>query len=135
MKELSRDAPQTLWEDGEFVLSHSVRDVALAPLLVTAPVLAQPAPESLQRLAHAYALREELDPCRSLTSESVATLDMSFSCMHSCSAFALRLISTDFQPVREPIEVGIRRADAVTLQCQRRFEIGREHATLLQWLP
>src|SRR5262249_17149212 len=47
---------------GEFVLSRSVRDATLAPLLVMAPVLAQPAPESLQRLAHAYALREALEP-------------------------------------------------------------------------
>src|SRR5262250_2336698 len=62
MPELSRYQFEPLWEDGEFVLSRSVRDAALAPLLIIAPALAQPAPESLQRLEHAYALREALEP-------------------------------------------------------------------------
>src|SRR5262245_57972970 len=62
MDELSQYLFEPLWAEGEFVLSRSVRDAALAPLLVMAPVLAQPAPESLQRLAHAYALREALEP-------------------------------------------------------------------------
>src|SRR5262249_38853286 len=62
MDELSESLFEPLWAEGEFVLSRSVRDAALAPLLVMAPVLAQPAPESLQRLAHAYALREALEP-------------------------------------------------------------------------
>src|SRR5262249_30499036 len=47
----------------------------------------------------------------------------------------VRLISTRFQPVRELFEVGTRRADTVALQCQRRFEIGGQHAALLQWSP
>ena len=62
MDELSQYLFEPLWAEGEFVLSRSVRDAALAPLLVMAPALAQPAPESLQRLAHAYALREALEP-------------------------------------------------------------------------
>ena len=62
MHELSRYQFEPLWAEGECVLSRSVRDAALAPLLLVAPVVAQPAPESLQRLAHAYALREALEP-------------------------------------------------------------------------
>jgi len=62
MDELSHYVFEPLWAEGDFVLSRSVRDAALAPLLIMAPVLAQPAPESLQRLAHAYALREVLEP-------------------------------------------------------------------------
>jgi len=38
-----------------------VRDGDLSPILVKAPALEQPAPSSLQRLEHAYGLREELD--------------------------------------------------------------------------
>src|SRR5262245_51217525 len=62
MQELSRYQFEPLWTEGEYVLSLSVRDAALAPLLTMAPVVAEPAPESLQRLAHAYALREALEP-------------------------------------------------------------------------
>ena len=62
MHELSRYQFEPLWTEGEYVLSRSVRDAALAPLLTVAPAVAQPAPESLQRLAHAYALREALEP-------------------------------------------------------------------------
>ena len=53
---------ETLWEDGEFVLSRGVREGEPAPLLVVAPASAQPSPGSLARLEHAYALRDELDP-------------------------------------------------------------------------
>jgi predicted ATPase len=62
MMELSRDALQTLWADGEFVLSRGRRAGDRSPLLVLAPAGDQPAPLSLQRLAHAYALRDALDP-------------------------------------------------------------------------
>lgn len=61
MQELSCYRFEPLWAEGEFVLSRSVRDDELAPLLVLAPLLAQPAPENLQRLEHAYALRDALD--------------------------------------------------------------------------
>ena len=62
MDELSHYLFEPLWAEGEFVLSRSVWDAALAPLLVMAPVLAQPAPEALRRLEHTYALREALEP-------------------------------------------------------------------------
>src|SRR5499427_1121882 len=62
MHELSRYQFEPLWTEGDYVLSRSVRDAALAPLLTVASVVAQPAPESLQRLAHPYALREVLEP-------------------------------------------------------------------------
>src|SRR5262249_34069535 len=62
MTELSRFRLEPLWEDGEFILSRSVRDGDRSPILVETPALAQPAPESLQRLEHAYGLRGELDP-------------------------------------------------------------------------
>ena len=60
MMELLRDALQTLWEEGEFILSRGRRAGDRSPLLVLAPAVDQPAPGSLQRLEHAYALREEL---------------------------------------------------------------------------
>ena len=62
MTEPSRYLLETLWEDGEFVLSRGVREGERSPLLVVAPASAQPAPGSLTRLEHAFALRDELDP-------------------------------------------------------------------------
>ena len=62
MTELSRYVLETLWQDGEFVLSRAVRDGELSPLLVVAPALAQPAPGSLVQLEHEYALRDALGP-------------------------------------------------------------------------
>src|SRR5258705_3981693 len=62
MTELSRYVLETLWKDGEFVLSRTVRDGDLSPLLMVAPALAQPAPGSLVQLEHEYALRDELGP-------------------------------------------------------------------------
>ena len=64
MDELSQYLFEPLWAEGEFVLSRSVRDAALAPLLVMAPVLAQPAPESLQRLAQGIGVCETLQALR-----------------------------------------------------------------------
>jgi hypothetical protein len=58
----SGHALEILWEDGEFVLSRSVLDGEGLPLLAAMPSSAQPSPETLARLQHAYALREELDP-------------------------------------------------------------------------
>jgi predicted ATPase len=58
----SGHAPETLWEDGELVLSRGVWDGEPFPLLAAMPSSAQPSPETLARLQHAYALREELDP-------------------------------------------------------------------------
>src|SRR5262249_21727692 len=62
MPELSQYQFEPLWEEGEFVLSRSVPEAALSPLLVVAPALPQPGLESLQRLEHAYALRDALEP-------------------------------------------------------------------------
>jgi serine/threonine protein kinase len=53
---------ETLWEDGEFVLSRGVRAGEPSPLLAVAPASARPSPGSLTRLEHAHALRDELDP-------------------------------------------------------------------------
>jgi serine/threonine protein kinase len=61
MTELAHSVLESLWEDGEFILSRAERDGDLSPILVEAPALAQPTPESLQRLEHAYGLRDELD--------------------------------------------------------------------------
>jgi hypothetical protein len=58
----SGHALEILWEDGEFVLSRGVWDGEGLPLLAAMPSSAQPSPETLARLQHAYALREELDP-------------------------------------------------------------------------
>ena len=62
MTELSGYVLETMWEDGDLVLSRGVRDGEPSPLLAVAPASAQPAPESLTRLERAYALRDELDP-------------------------------------------------------------------------
>src|SRR5256886_1856172 len=62
MTELSGTVFEPLWEDGEFLLSRGVRAGDRSPLLVEVPALEHPAPGSLQRLEHAYELREELDP-------------------------------------------------------------------------
>src|SRR6202453_2981458 len=53
---------ETLWDDGEFVLSRGVWNAEPSPLLAVAPSSAQPSPRTLARLQHAYTLREELDP-------------------------------------------------------------------------
>jgi serine/threonine protein kinase len=50
------------WEDGELVLCRGVWGGEPFPLLVAMPSSVQPSPETLARLQHAYALREELDP-------------------------------------------------------------------------
>jgi len=53
---------ETLWKDGEFILSRGVWDGESFPVLSAAPASAQPPPETLARLQHAYTLREEFDP-------------------------------------------------------------------------
>src|SRR5262245_54824415 len=59
--ELSKSAFETLWQDGEFVLSRGVVDGERPALLVMSPAVEQPALASLKPLEHAYALRDELD--------------------------------------------------------------------------
>jgi serine/threonine protein kinase len=58
----SEHAPETLWGDGELILSRGPRYGEPFPLLAATPSSLQPSPETLGRLQHAYALREELDP-------------------------------------------------------------------------
>ncbi len=64
--ELSEYRLETLRKDGEFILyrgQHRSRiDAVLPPVLVLAPVSERPAPGSLRRMEHEYALRAELDP-------------------------------------------------------------------------
>jgi PAS domain S-box-containing protein len=55
-------APETLWDDGEFVLCRGAWDGESRPLLAAMPSSAQPSPGTLARLHHAFALREEIDP-------------------------------------------------------------------------
>jgi len=59
--DLSTGVLNVLWEDGEFVLSRAVRGEPLPPLLTIAPTSLRPAPDTVARLEHAYALREEVD--------------------------------------------------------------------------
>ncbi len=58
----SRHMTEIFWDDGEFVLSRGVWDGEPFPRLAAMPSSTQPSPETLARLQHAYALRDELDP-------------------------------------------------------------------------
>jgi serine/threonine protein kinase len=60
--ELSQDALQILHEDNEFVLFRGSRKSDRSSLLVVAPASEHPAPATLSKLEHAYALRDALDP-------------------------------------------------------------------------
>ena len=62
MAELSSSGFETVWNDGEFLLSRSANTGASGPVLVLAPAVDQPAPGSSARLENAYELRNELDP-------------------------------------------------------------------------
>jgi energy-coupling factor transporter ATP-binding protein EcfA2 len=61
MTQLSRHTLETLWEDGDFVLSRSALAGEQVPMLVLAPASERPAPGIIARLEHFYALREELE--------------------------------------------------------------------------
>jgi PAS domain S-box-containing protein len=61
MTELSSYVSETLWEDEECVLARRVSDREPSSHLALTPASARPAPESVTRLEHAYALRNELD--------------------------------------------------------------------------
>ena len=60
MTELTGFTFERLWEDGELVLFRGKRDTDLARVLVMAPALEQPVPETIARLQHAYSLAGEL---------------------------------------------------------------------------
>src|SRR5271157_535426 len=62
MTELTSFMLERLWEDGELVLFRGKRDAGLARVLVMAPALEQPVPETIARLHHAYSLAAEMDP-------------------------------------------------------------------------
>ncbi|MBV8587791.1 MAG: AAA family ATPase, partial [Verrucomicrobia bacterium] len=63
MAQLSKQIPETLWEDRDFILSRSTLAGDPVPILVLAPAAERPAPEIIARLEQAYALREELAGC------------------------------------------------------------------------
>jgi hypothetical protein len=56
---------ETLRHDGEFVLYRGLakrqNDKSPSRLLILAPVLERPAPETLRRMEHEFSLKEELD--------------------------------------------------------------------------
>ena len=62
MTQLSRYVLETLWKDGDLVLSRSTGPGDPAAVLVLAPASEQPAPGIIARLERTYALREKLDP-------------------------------------------------------------------------
>src|SRR5579863_1009104 len=62
MTELSAHVPETLWEDGEFVLSRAAPDGEQSSILAATPLTTPPSPAAIARLQHAFKLRNELDP-------------------------------------------------------------------------
>jgi len=62
MTQLLRNVLETLWEDGDFVLSRCSLAGEPGSVLVLAPASERPAPRIIARLEHACALREKLDP-------------------------------------------------------------------------
>ncbi|GLR84067.1 trifunctional serine/threonine-protein kinase/ATP-binding protein/sensor histidine kinase [Bradyrhizobium iriomotense] len=61
MTDLANYIVETLWEDEQFVLSRRVSRDKHSSLLVSTPASVQPTMETVARLNHAYALRDELD--------------------------------------------------------------------------
>jgi predicted ATPase/signal transduction histidine kinase len=61
MTDLTSFVLERLWEDGELVLFRGRRDTGLARVLVVAPAVEQPVPETIARLQRAYSLAGELD--------------------------------------------------------------------------
>ena len=56
---------QILWDDGERVLSRE-RGSNDGSLLAVRPAMGQPLPSTLERLAHEYSLRDDLNPAWAL---------------------------------------------------------------------
>jgi PAS domain S-box-containing protein len=79
MAELSVHAPG-IWEDGELVLCRSMPDGEPLPVLAATSLTAPPSRESIERLQHAYKLRDQLDsawaarPLRLVTERGRLTL-------------------------------------------------------------
>ena len=61
MAQVSRQVLETLWDDGNFVLSRWILGNQ-SPVLALAPSSRRPAPWIIARLEHTYALRGTLDP-------------------------------------------------------------------------
>src|SRR5882762_10822619 len=61
MTQLSRHVLETLWEDGDFVLSRTTLADETTSVLLLATASEQPAPGIIARLEHEYSLRDELD--------------------------------------------------------------------------
>src|SRR6516165_1390932 len=53
---------ERLWDDGELVLFRGEREAGLGRVLLVAPALRQPVPETIAGLRQAYSLAGELDP-------------------------------------------------------------------------
>jgi PAS domain S-box-containing protein len=62
MAELSSFEFETVWNDGDFLLSRSAHRGTSCPVLVLAPAVDQSASSGIARLENAYELRNELDP-------------------------------------------------------------------------
>jgi hypothetical protein len=79
LPELSEYALETLRRDEEFILyrglARSQARVSPRSVLLLTPVSARPAPVSLKRLEHEYALRSELDPAWAVRPLAVSRRD------------------------------------------------------------
>jgi hypothetical protein len=62
MTEISSYTLKPLWNDAEFVSYRGQRETEPRHILIVAPLSQQPAPGTLRRLEHEYALRTRLDP-------------------------------------------------------------------------
>ena len=62
MAQVSRNVLETLWDDGNFVLSRCILSGERAPVLALAPSSKRPARWIIEKLERTYALRETLDP-------------------------------------------------------------------------
>src|SRR6266852_6211496 len=59
---LARPVLETVWNDGEFLLSRITDSSATSPMLALSPTFDRPAVGGVTLLEHAYGLRTELDP-------------------------------------------------------------------------
>jgi predicted ATPase/signal transduction histidine kinase len=62
MAQVSRNVLETLWDDGNFVLSRCVLAGERSPVLALAPSSKRPGRRIIEKLERTYALRETLDP-------------------------------------------------------------------------
>jgi hypothetical protein len=60
--DLSRYVFEALRKDEEFILYRGQNEEDLSRVLVLAPAIEEPRPESLKRLEHEFSLKEDLDP-------------------------------------------------------------------------